>query len=114
MYLPIGIKSDYSLLKSLIKLPDLISFALDKNINTLGLLDDNLFGSIEFYDLCTKNNIKPIIGLDVLLNDMNLYLYAKDYEGYKNLLKINTIIQERTFTISDLKKYYYSNSLWIK
>ena len=108
MYLPLGIKSDYSLLKSLIKIPDLINYCKENNISSVGLLDDNLFGSIEFYDLCIKNNIKPIIGLDCLLNDLHLYLYAKDYDGYKTLLKINTIIQERDLTISDLKLYFYN------
>ena len=108
MYLPLGIKSDYSLLKSMIKIPDLISFGIEHNITSLGLLDDNLFGSIEFYDNCIKNNIKPIIGLDCILNDKHIYLYAKDYDGYKSLLKINTVIQERELTISDLKKYFYN------
>ena len=78
MFKPIGIKTDYSLLKSLIKIPDLISFSLANNIDVLGILDENLFGSIEFYDACIKNNIKPIIGLDTIVNNLNLYLYASD------------------------------------
>ena len=108
MYKALGIKSDYSILKSLIKIPDLISFAVEKNINFLGLLDDNLFGTIEFYDECQKNNIKPVIGLDVEINKNHIYLYAKDYEGYKTLLKINTIVQQRNVTVSDLKQNNYN------
>ena len=107
MFKPIGIKTDYSLLKSLIKIPDLISFSLANNIDVLGILDENLFGSIEFYDACIKNNIKPIIGLDTIVNNLHLYLYASDYEGYKSLLKINTIIATRELTISDLKEHNY-------
>lgn len=107
MFKPLGIKTDYSLLKSLIKIPDLISFSVANNIDTLGILDDNLFGSIEFYDACLKNNIKPIIGLDTIINNLHMYLYAMDYEGYKTLLKINTITQTRELTISDLKENNY-------
>ena len=92
MYVPLGIKSDYSLLKSLIKIPDLIKYLKENNITTCALLDDNLFGSINFYDTCLKNGIKPIIGLDVLIADFHIYLYAKNYEGYQNLLKINTLL----------------------
>ena len=46
MFIPLGIKSDYSLLKSLIKIPDLIEYLKKHNITACGLLDDNLFGSI--------------------------------------------------------------------
>lgn len=105
MYIPIGIKSDYSLLKSLIKIPDLMKYLVSKNITTCGILDDNLFSSMCFYNSCIKNNIKPIIGLEVKLSTGSIYLYAKNYEGYQNLLKINTIIQEREINYIDLKSY---------
>lgn len=105
MYIPLGVKSDYSLLKSMIKIPDLIDYLKMKNITAAGLLDDNLFGSMCFYNSCLKNNIKPIIGLNVKLNTVNIYLYAKNYNGYQNLLKINTIIQEREINYIDLKSH---------
>lgn len=105
MYIPIGIKSDYSLLQSLIKIPDLISYLLEHNIMACGILDDNLFGSICFYKECIKNNIKPIIGLDVCIQDKHIYLYAKNYQGYKSLLKINTIKQQRELQYTDLISY---------
>ena len=40
--LSIGVKTDYSLLQSLIKIPDLIKYVLDNNYDTIGVLDDNL------------------------------------------------------------------------
>src|SRR5574344_1370891 len=107
MYSTLGIKTDYSLLKSLIKINDLVNFSVQNNIPYLGILDDNLFGSIEFYDTLIKNNIKPIIGLDCQINKLNIYLYAQDYEGYKTLLKINTICQTRELTVADLKLLNY-------
>ena len=103
MYNTLGIKSDYSILKSLIKIPDLVSFCIDKNINYIGLIDDNLFGSIELYDLCIKNNIKPIIGLEIEIDEKHFYLYAKNYNGYKSLLKINTLIQKKELNNDNLK-----------
>ena len=104
-YIPLGIKSDYSLLKSLIKIPDLIEYAKTNNITTLGILDDNLFSAMCFYDNCIYCNIKPIIGLNIKLSTGHIYLYAKNYEGYKNLLKINTLIQKKDITYIDLKKF---------
>ncbi len=105
MFIPLGIKSDYSLLKSLIKIPDLIKYLKEHNITACGLLDDNLFGSMCFYNECINNGIKPIIGLNVKVGNNTLYLYAKNYTGYQNLLKINTIIQGRDLTYVDLKSY---------
>ena len=105
MFIPLGIKSDYSLLKSLIKIPDLIKYLNKHNITTCGLLDENLFGSICFYNECINNNIKPIIGLSIKIGNNTLYLYAKNYLGYQSLLKINTIIQERDINYVDLKSY---------
>lgn len=105
MYIPLGIKSDYSLLKSLIKIPDLIKCLNDNNITAAGILDDNLFGSMCFYNACISNNIKAVIGLDVKLSAGSIYLYAKNYSGYQNLLKINTIIQNREINYVDLKSY---------
>ena len=55
MYIPLGVKTDYTLLSSLIKIPELINFALKHDIKALGILDDNLSGSLEFYNLCLKN-----------------------------------------------------------
>ena len=62
MYIPLGIKSDYSLLQSLIKIPELIEYLKINSITACGLLDDNLFGSMNFYNSCLSNDIKPIIG----------------------------------------------------
>lgn len=84
------IKTDYSLLNSLIKIDSLISYLKENNINICGICDINLSSSIEFYTKCKNNNIKPIIGLDIKYNNFQMFLYAKNYEGYKNLIKINT------------------------
>ena len=104
MYNTIGIKSDYSILKSLIKIPDLVSFCMENKIDHIGLIDDNLFGSIELYDLCIKNNIKPLIGLEIEIDEKHFYLYAKNNNGYKSLLKINTLIQKDELNKDNLIK----------
>ena len=57
MYIPLGVKTDYTLLSSLIKISDLINFALENKIEALGILDNNLCGVMDFYDNCIKNNI---------------------------------------------------------
>lgn len=105
MYAPLKVTTDYTLLKSLIKVKDLVAFCVKQNITSCAICDTNLFGVIEFYKLAKKNNIKPIIGLEIEINENIIYLYAENYNGYKNLLKINTIICERKLSILELEKY---------
>lgn len=103
-YVPLYIKTENSLLSSLIKIDELIKFAKSYNYKALSIVDNNMFGVMEFYKKCLQNGIKPIIGLEVKL-DNNLVLYAKNYNGYKNLLKISTIMSESKVDINILEKY---------
>ena len=111
MYIPLKVTTDNSLLKSLIKIQDLISFCVQKDIKVCGICDTNLFGVIEFYNACKNNKIKPLIGLEVNINNKIVYLYAENKLGYKNLLKIHTIITERDITLEEFKQY--SNHLLV-
>jgi len=104
MYCPLKVTTDYTLLNSLIKVSDLISFCVKKNIKSCAVCDTNLFSSIEFYKLAKSNNIKPIIGLEIKLNKETIYLYAENYDGYKNMLKINTIICEQDISILEFER----------
>jgi len=104
MYTPLSVKSVYSLLSSLINIDDLIEFCKENNITSIALTDDNLHGMIDFYKKCKNNNIKPIIGLEINLENDKLYIYAKDYQGYKSLIKLSTIQSERKVTLEDVIK----------
>ena len=101
MYTPLYIKTDYSLLSSLIKIDDLIENLKKKNITSCAIVDDNLYGTMEFIKKARANNIKPIIGLDL----KNILLYAKGKDGYYNLVKIETLKNKNELNLDILKKY---------
>lgn len=103
LYIPLYIKTEYSLLDSMIKIKDLIRFAKKNNYKALGLTDNNLFGLYEFYKECKNNDIKPIIGLELKLNELKILLYVKSNIGYKNLIKIYENIEK--LSIDVLNKY---------
>ena len=105
MIIPIYNKSNYTLLSSLLKIDDIISFAKKNNLPSISLTDSNMFGTMEFIHKCEKQCIKPVIGLEVNLEDFTIVLYAKNYKGYQSLIKLSTIQSERVVTIDDLKKY---------
>ena len=101
---PLYIKTDNSLLSSMITIDKLVKYAKENNIPSLTITDNNMFGAIEFYKKCLENNIKPIIGLEVDY-DEKIILYAKNYDGYKNLLKLSTIMSKDKVSSNDLLKY---------
>ena len=120
-YVPLYIKTHNSLLSSLIKETDLIDYASKNNLTALTITDNNMYGVLDFYHLCKKNNIKPIIGLEVSIEDYNIVLYCKNYDGYKNLIYLSTKLSEGNITIQLLKEYssnliciipFSSNSLY--
>lgn len=101
MYCPLYVKTDYSLLSSLVKVDDLIKSLLKKGLTSCAIVDDNLYGTMEIVKKFEKNGIKPIIGLDL----HEVLLYAKTTTGYYNLVKIETIKEKRDLEFSDIEKY---------
>ena len=102
MYTPLYIKTEYSILKSIIKIDELIEYAKENNIKSLTITDNKMYGAYHFYKKCKENDIKPIIGLEITIEEKKIILYAKNYEGYKNLLKLTS---KEKVTQEDLKKY---------
>jgi len=101
MLVPLKVTTEYSLLKSLIKLDDLISFLSCNNISTCAICDDELFGTMEFYLKCKEHNIKPIIGLEVNIENTLIYLYATNYTGYLKMLEIHS--KKETLAYKDIE-----------
>ena len=101
----LNVKSNYSLLSSMLKIDDIINYSKSLNNDICTLCDNNMYGVMEFYKKCINNNIKPVIGLEIKTRDFKINLYCKNYEGYKNLIKLCTLQNERIIVEDDLKKY---------
>ena len=110
MYTPLYVKSNYTFLSSLVNIDKLIKKCTENGIKQVALCDDNMIATMYFYKECIKNDIKPIIGLEIKLDNYELLLYAKDYIGYQNLLKIVTLKDEIN---KDLLKKYNKNIICI-
>ena len=106
MFTALEVKTCYSILGSLNKIDELTEKASKLGYFSLAITDiNNMFGVYEFYLSCKKNNIKPIIGIEIQDIANRYILLAKNNNGYKNLIKLCTIRSERELSYDDLNKY---------
>ena len=113
-FVHLHVHTEYSLLDGLPKISDLVSMVKDLKMPAVAITDHGvLYGAVEFYKECLKQEIKPIIGIEgytvnhdhkikdgkAYKENNHLILLAKNLAGYKNLLKISTI--------SHLEGFYY-------
>ncbi|MBQ3307145.1 MAG: DNA polymerase III subunit alpha [Bacilli bacterium] len=106
MFIPLYNKSNYTMLSSLLKIDDIISYAKKNNLSHIALTDSNMFGVMEFIKKCEKEGIIPVIGLEIEVDGFYYVLYAKNYVGYQNLMKLSTIQSECKITMDDLKSFH--------
>lgn len=104
-YTPLYIQTENSLLKSMIRIPELVKYAKEQGFTSLALTDESMFGAMEFYEACLEEGIKPIIGLEVPYYEKHILLYAKNYHGYQNLCRIATVLSKENVDDSFLKRY---------
>ena len=87
-----------SLMRSTLTVSDLLKHGKTQGHRALALTDHySLRGAIEFYEEAKKWDIKPILGLTLMLqgyiqNNMSypLILLAKNNKGYESLIQLST------------------------
>lgn len=105
-FVHLHVHSDYSLLDGAAKIPDLISRAKELGMTALALTDHgNMFGALRFEQQCHKANINPLVGCEFYVaagsrherkgteqgnKYYHLVLIAKNIEGYRNLMMLNS------------------------
>lgn len=112
-FVHLHIHSEYSLLKGVCRINELVAEAKAQQYKAIALTDMNvLYGVIPFYKACLKENIKPIIGMelhiikqesrDIKVNEV--LLIAKNERGYENLLKLSTEANMEKFRVQGVEK----------
>ena len=94
-FVPLYVRSEYSMLQSTCSIEKLVSYAKEYGYKSLAVTDEGVMhGTIKFYNACKKAGIKPVIGLKVPYNlngvISNILLYAMDISGYRNLMRISS------------------------
>lgn len=106
------VRSAYTLLKSTIKIEELVLKASQNHMTALALTDKNVMhGAMTFKRVCQKQGIKPIFGIEceVDIEDERIcvILLAKNDQGYLNLLKASTYLctENSILTLDQWLKY---------
>ena len=98
-FVHLHLHSEYSLLDGACRISDIPGRVKECNQDAVAITDHgNMYGVIEFYNACKKENIKPIIGCEVYVAEgsrfdrinasegpYHLVLLCKNQIGYKNL-----------------------------
>ncbi len=89
------IHTQYSICEGALRTNDLAKYCKENKTVAVGLCDsNNLCGALEFSETIAKQKTQPIIGIQINIKYKNLIgkipLFAKNLEGYKNLIKLST------------------------
>jgi DNA polymerase-3 subunit alpha len=104
-------QTEYTMFNNTIHLDDYIQTAKKCGFDYLSITDNNLYAHYKFYTKCLENNIKPVIGLEIMLADTDGYkskylLYAKNNDGYRFLLKVSSSIStNKDISLDEILKY---------
>jgi DNA polymerase-3 subunit alpha len=106
-FVHLHVNSEYSLLKSALRVSDAVRLAAEHSMSALALTDRmNLHAGISFYDECYRHGIKPLLGAEIALESISavenvdpqrpatydIVVIAEDNKGYENLCELLTRI----------------------
>lgn len=113
-FVHLHVHSEYSLLDGLSKTKKLVRYVAENGMDAIAITDHGvMYGAVEFYKRAKKAKVKPIIGMEAYITNVDLdkrpergkfknyhlLLLAKNNVGYKNLMKLTSI--------AHIKGYYY-------
>lgn len=105
-FVHLHVHSEYSLLDGSSRVKVLPKKAKELGMNSIALTDHGvMYGIIDFYKACKNEGVKPILGCEIYVaprkltlkegkqdaSNYHLVLLAKSNEGYKNLMKIDSL-----------------------
>lgn len=119
-FIHLNVKSEYSLLNSILKTKDLLDFCEEQQMTSIAVTDINTMYNVWHYQKMAgdkKTKIHPILGctfsIDYNGTFGNIELLAKTREGYRNLVALSTLAntnfsedkQFASITLDELKQY---------
>ena len=103
-------KTSYSLLKSTLTIKEYVESAKARGYSAIAITDENvLYGAVEFFQACQKNQMIGIIGLelDFYVEEATekILFYAQNVAGYQELMRLSStrMMAEKPLSLADYK-----------
>ena len=95
-FVHLHLHSEYSLVDGIVRIKPLVKAAAEAGMPAVAITDQsNLFAMVKFYKAAMAAGLKPIVGVDVLLENeqdsnkpFRLTLLCKTFPGYRNLTQL--------------------------
>ncbi len=95
-FIHLRVHTEYSLIDSTVRVDELIEAAVAARMPAVAITDHmNLFAAVKFYKAALSAGLKPILGVDALIENKaepekpsHLTLLCQNIEGYKNLTRL--------------------------
>src|SRR5689334_17435764 len=95
-FIHLRLHTEYSLIDSTVRVEELVDTAVKMKMPAVAITDHmNLFAAIKFYKAALKEGLKPILGVDALIENkadpekpFHLILLCQNLQGYKNLTRL--------------------------
>lgn len=96
MFVHLNLHTEYSIIDGIVRIEPLMAKCFSQKMPAVAITDQaNLFGLIKFYKTALSHGIKPIIGVNIWLENpenqnmpTKLILLAQNQQGYKNILTL--------------------------
>jgi DNA polymerase-3 subunit alpha len=86
---PLVVRSYYSFLNSTLSVAEVVNLAVRQGLPTIGLTDQgNLHGAVEFFQTARDAGVRPVLGVEVRVEDQPVWLYVENRQGYANLCRL--------------------------
>ncbi len=92
-FVHLNVKSEFSIKQSINRVSDIVDLAKKTGMGAICLNDNSsMMGAIEFYSQAKQHGIKPIVGVDAIIEneetEYSLSFLAKSHHGYKKLTEL--------------------------
>ena len=116
LFTHLKIHTQYSICEGALRTEELHKYCKENKTKAIGLCDsNNLCGALEFSELMAKVKTQPIIGSQINIRHNEhkgkIPLFAKNLEGYKNLIKLSS---KSYLGIKDNEESYLNNTKQIR
>lgn len=110
MSVHLHVRSCFTLLQSTLTIKQIVKLTKEQGYTSVALTDDHvMYGAMAFYHACVAENIKPIFGMEVGVQEQEtnyrFLLLAMNDDGFRALLKLSTMLntKDRKVSLKDIQ-----------